>query len=69
MAKMITKYSENIFEHIKHLTDEGIEFWSARELQPVLQYTEWRNFQSGISKAIEACKGSGYVYCPRQKKI
>ncbi|NLO86919.1 MAG: DNA damage-inducible protein D [Clostridiales bacterium] len=59
MTNMLTQYSENIFERIKHLTDEGIEFWYARELQPVLEYTEWRNFQGVIARAIEACKGSG----------
>lgn len=54
-------YSESTFERIKHLTDEGIEFWYARELQPVLEYTEWRNFEGVIARAKEACKGSGNV--------
>lgn len=39
----IEKYSEKIFEDIKHVTDEGIEYWYARELQDVLEYTQWRN--------------------------
>jgi DNA-damage-inducible protein D len=59
MANDLTKYSENTFERIKHMTDEGIEFWLARELQQVLEYAEWRNFEGVISKAKEACKGSG----------
>lgn len=50
---------ENVFENIKHLDDNGIEYWYARELQKVLEYTEWRNFSKVIEKAREACDGSG----------
>ena len=38
---------------------EGIEFWYARELQPVLEYTQWRNFESVVEKAKNACLNSG----------
>lgn len=58
MMTDITKYSESVFENIKHNTDEGIEYWLARELRPVLEYTEWRNFHSVLKKAIIACKTS-----------
>ncbi|NLG57632.1 MAG: DNA damage-inducible protein D [Clostridiales bacterium] len=54
----LARYSENTFERIKHFTEEGIEFWYARELQRVLEYTEWRNFESVIDKAKEACVNS-----------
>lgn len=54
----IDKYSETIFEDIKHLTEEGIEFWYGRELQRVLEYTEWRNFYKVIDKAKIACDNS-----------
>jgi len=37
----------------------GIECWSARELQNLLGYTQWRNFLSIIDKAKEACTNSG----------
>ena len=40
----LKKYSKETFEDIKHFTDEDIEFWYARELQKVLEYTQWRNF-------------------------
>ncbi len=43
------------FEGIKHLED-GIEFWYARELQIVLEYKEWRNFEKVIKTATIACK-------------
>lgn len=38
---------------------KGIECWSARELQSISNYTEWRNFLKVIDKAKEACKNSG----------
>lgn len=52
------KYSDKTFEDIKHFTDEGIEFWYARELQKVLEYTQWRNFNQVIDKAKVACENS-----------
>ena len=55
----LVQYSEQTFESIKHYTDDGVEFWYARELQKVLEYTEWRNFQKVISKAKTACENSG----------
>ncbi len=48
------------FEDIKHTTDEGMEFWYARELAPVLEYAEWRNFNKVVNKAMLACKNSGF---------
>lgn len=56
----LMRYSEETFESIKHYTGDGVEFWYARELQTVLEYTDWRNFQNAIFKAMEACKNSGY---------
>ena len=38
---------------------KGIECWSARELQSIFNYAEWRNFLKVIEKAKEACKNSG----------
>ena len=49
------------FEDIKHTTDEGVEFWYARELAPVLEYAQWRNFTKVIDKAMLACKNSGFA--------
>ena len=57
----LQKYSDQTFESIKHLNDDGIEFWCARELQSVLEYTQWRNFESVIDKAKIACDNSGNV--------
>ena len=46
------------FEEIKHIDENGVEFWYARELQNVLEYKEWRKFENVIDKAKEACKNS-----------
>lgn len=55
----IVKYSEQTFESIRHINEFNIEFWYARELQLVLEYTEWRNFSKAIDKAKTACENSG----------
>ncbi len=55
----LQKYSERTFENIKRYTNDGEEFWYARELQETLEYTEWRNFCKVIDKAKIACKNSG----------
>ena len=52
--------NNSIFENIKHIDENGNEYWLARELQNVLEYKEWRKFNNVISDAIIACKCSGY---------
>jgi len=47
------------FEDIKHIDENGVEFWYARELMPVLQYSKWENFKKVIEKAMIACENSG----------
>ena len=47
------------FEGIKKIDENGIEFWTARELMALLGYTEWRNFEEVIGKAAQACLTSG----------
>ncbi len=58
MAKEILKNSLSVFEQIKQTDENGNEFWMARQLSKVLDYTDFRNFSGVISKAIEACKNS-----------
>jgi len=60
MKNDIAKSPVKQFESLRNLSDEGAEFWSARELQTVLDYSEWRKFEQVIKKAITACKTSGY---------
>lgn len=47
------------FESFSHKTEEGLEFWFARDLQHLLGYSKWENFQNVISKAKIACEISG----------
>ena len=54
----IIEYTENVFEDIKHIDEEGNEYWLAREIQKVLGYTQWRRFESVIKKANMACENS-----------
>ena len=49
------------FEAIKQVTDDGDEFWYARELSPILEYVQWRNFAKVLDRAKLACKNSGYA--------
>ena len=55
-----TRYSEQTFETIKHVNEYGEEYWLARELQPVLEYAQWRRFEEVIERARLACRNSGY---------
>lgn len=59
MSNEIMKYSEQTFESIKHINENGQEYWLARELQPILEYTQWRRFADAIDRAKIACQNSG----------
>ena len=50
---------ENVFDNIKHVNEYGQEFWYARELQPVLEYSQWRYLKEAIERAKTACGNSG----------
>ena len=50
------------FEEIKHIDENGIEFWYARELMKVLGYKDWRYFDAVIGKAQIACQNSEITY-------
>ena len=54
------KKENQTFESIKHIDENGIEYWYARELQDVLEYTQWRRFENVINKAKISCEKSGF---------
>ena len=54
----LEKNNNKTFEDIKHIDENGIEFWYARELMPILQYANWQNFEKIIEKAKISCKNS-----------
>jgi DNA-damage-inducible protein D len=61
MAKEIIKTALTVFEQIKQTDSNGNEFWMARQLAKVLEYTDFRNFITVINKAKEACENSGQL--------
>lgn len=56
----LKEYNETVFESIKHIDEYGNEYWLARELMPILQYSNWQNFEKTINKAIIACENSNF---------
>ena len=57
MNKELIKNNLN-FENIKHIDEEGNEFWYARELMTILEYSKWGNFKKVIKKAKQSCENS-----------
>ena len=57
--KRITKQHHATFENIRHMDNDGNEFWLARQLASVLDYSQYRHFLPVIDRAKEACRNSG----------
>lgn len=49
------------FEAAAYVDDDGIEYWTARDLQKLLGYSDYRNFLNIVNKAKEACTNSGNI--------
>ena len=47
------------FEELRELNGHGAEYWSARGLQVLLGYSQWRRFEQAIERAITSCTQSG----------
>ncbi len=58
MKNDLDKSHETIFEKIKKIDENGVEYWSARDMAKVLEYSEYRHFIPVIEKAKESCKNS-----------
>ena len=58
MGNDLVNKTEKDFESIKRVDENGTEFWYARELMIMLEYSKWGNFKNVINKAKDACKGS-----------
>jgi len=59
VPKIVLLNKNSAFEEIKLIDDEGIEYWLARDLMPVLGYRQWRQFNDAILRAIASCKNVG----------
>lgn len=58
MSNLVAK-EYKCFEDIKKVREDGTEYWCARELALVLDYTKWDNFHRVIKRAMVACENSG----------
>ena len=61
MTKELEKYEEMTFEEIKHVDDNGNEYWYARELMNALEYKRWDKFCNVIESAKIACEKSSCI--------
>ncbi len=59
MSDALTPVGGKSFEDLRQTNDHGAEYWSARDLQPLLGYDQWRRFDQAIRRAVTACKESG----------
>ncbi|MCF6178983.1 MAG: hypothetical protein L3J63_06300, partial [Geopsychrobacter sp.] len=57
--KSLPVQGEGSFEGIKKINDHDAEYWSARELQSLLGYRQWRRFDNAIKRAMVSCEQSG----------
>ena len=58
-GKDLVSLGNKSFEDLKKTNEYGAEYWSAREIQPLLGYTQWRRFEDAVKRAITSCKSSG----------
>ena len=58
--KKLVNPQDSIFEEIKRVDENGAEYWSARDMAKVLEYSEYRHFKQVVDKAKEACVNSQY---------
>lgn len=58
MKTKLTKRAVALFESIKKTDDNGIEYWSSRDLARILEYKDYRNFLLVLNKAKESCNNS-----------
>ncbi|GAB4122506.1 MAG: DNA damage-inducible protein D [Sideroxydans sp.] len=58
--KRVVEQHHQTFESIRQFDAQGDEYWSARDLQPLLEYAAWDKFKRVVEKAMEACRQSGH---------
>ncbi len=59
VAKDLIRKGGKSFEDYKRINEHGVEYWSAREIQGLFGYNQWRRFEEAITRAIISCKQSG----------
>ena len=58
-GKQLPAIGSKTFEALKQTNEHDAEYWSARDLQPLLGYSQWRRFEQAIERAITSCRESG----------
>ncbi|MCR4304512.1 MAG: DNA damage-inducible protein D [Gallionella sp.] len=58
-SKNIPTIGDQSFEDLKQTNEHDAEYWSARDLQPLLGYSQWRRFEDAVSRAITSCEQTG----------
>lgn len=61
MEKELILELKSSFDEIMHITEDGTEYWFARELQKLLGYARWENFEKVVEKAKLSCETSGSI--------
>ena len=57
-SEELSQIGDGGFEGLKKVNEFGSEYWSARDLQPLLGYSQWRRFENAIKKAVTSCEQS-----------
>ncbi len=60
MNSELVQQMQSLFDSLAQKLDDGTEFWYARDLQGPLGYTEWRNFLTAITRAVESCETANF---------
>jgi len=61
MDKQLQTLQGNLEAAIQRADAEGVEFWFARDLQSLLGYARWENFQTALQRAMESCEAGGHA--------
>lgn len=59
ISKNIPTIGDQTFEELKQSNEHDAEYWSARDLQPLLGYSQWRRFEDAINRPTTSCEQSG----------
>lgn len=62
MGQLSSAGHSSVFESVKKINENGVEYWLARDFQRILQYSSWDKFLNVIEKAKEACSNSGHNF-------
>lgn len=60
MSTALAPAAQSPFDAIRQVRIDGVEFWSARDLMPLLGYTTWQHFEIPLSRAVRSAKNQGY---------